>query len=149
MTPLVSRRLFAVSCHSASPQRHTHARIGWRWIDDRRRRARALRTSTLSSATTMMASKLHRHLPRRPPSRYEIFQRLFTDEEVTIEDLEDEDHTVCFEYTVAEALKAENVLVRRLTLTGSWPDHLSQRAALALLDAFRHNATIDELILMF
>jgi hypothetical protein len=76
-------------------------------------------------------------------------QQLFTNENVLIYDLEDEDHTVCFEYTVAEALKAENVLVRRLTLTGSWPDHLSQRAALALLDAFRHNATIDELILMF
>jgi hypothetical protein len=70
----------------------------------------------------------------------EVIQELFTEKYVTIYDLDDEVKMLL----VAEALKADNVLVKYLFLD-SVNGNLSLRAALALQDAFRVNATMEEL----
>jgi hypothetical protein len=67
-------------------------------------------------------------------------QRLFTDEEVTIDDLYDEVKML----RVAEALKADNVRVIYLILDAA-NGQLSQRAARAFHDAFRDNTKVIKL----
>jgi hypothetical protein len=68
------------------------------------------------------------------------FQPLFIAENVRIEDLSDEAKML----RLAEALKAENVLVRRLELNAE-NGQLSLRAALALHDVFRDSTTLEVL----
>jgi hypothetical protein len=73
-------------------------------------------------------------------------QQLFTDDRVVINNLNDKSQML----RIADALKSENVTVRHLLLdAANWNGQLSQRAAQALQDAFRVNATITKLDLFY